>query len=377
MTETGFEPEKDRLMHWPGSPAGRSDATPATQSGRLGAESAWTWAGATFAVLACVALVVLRDAPVMGTLAVTFVSIVLEALPFVLLGSLVGGLIEVFVSRDRLTALLPRSRTLAIFVAGCLGIVFPVCECAIIPITRRLIRKGVPFSVAIGYLIAGPIVNPLVAASTAVAYYGEALIVFARLVCGFTIAVFIALVMDEVFPGTSALRKDATETLQHACEHEHGCRCGHGHEDRTHQPRSLYGRLTQAGEHAADDFLHVSQFLIIGAFVAALSQAIVARQAFVALANTPTAAIGLMMTLAVLLNLCSEADAFVAASFRTTLPLSAQLAFMVLGPMLDLKLIAMYLSFVHKRALALMIVIMVGLVFGMTVFLNFFGWSAL
>ncbi len=391
----------------------------------------WSLSAIAVAVLMAIPLLVAGRTPTLHTLSVTFVSIVLEALPFVMLGSLIGGLIEVFVSRERLTALLPRNRTLAIMAAGLLGLVFPVCECAIIPVTRRLVRKGIPFSVAVAYLIAGPIVNPLVAASTYVAYAGDWLITFARLGCGFGIAVFIATVIDEWFAGQKALRPGGIETLPAhtcgpSCDHDHTplpsreglgkgdatdhptphppvappqggtgftplpLREGLGEGDATDHPtphspvvplrgatggRRTSTAITHALEHAADDFLHVSQFLIIGAFAAAASQSFIARQAFVDLAETPSITILLMMAMAVVLNLCSEADAFVAASFRNTLPLAAQLAFLVLGPMLDLKLIAMYLSFVRKRALLVMIVLMCVLVFAMSLTLHHFAWG--
>lgn len=335
----------------------------------------WSLLGILFAAGALVPVLVAPDAERTQTLSITFTAIVLEALPFVMLGSLLGGLIEVFVSRDRIASLLPRSQVRAAIVAALLGILFPVCECAIIPVTRRLIRKGVPFSVAVAYLIGGPIVNPLVAASTAVAYNGDWLIPVTRLLCGFSIAVFIAVMIDELFPGQKALRPGAADALD-----EHACTCGHTHGPHAghdHSPRRLHRRLTDALEHGADDCLQVAPFLIIGAFVAALSQSLVPRETFVSLASTPSLSILTMMSLAVLLNLCSEADAFVAASFRTTLPLSAQMAFLVLGPMLDLKLIAMYVTFVRKRALIVMITLMVLLVFGMTLTLDAFAWGRL
>ncbi len=368
-----------------GGPPTASSAGPAAPAPARSLPSTWALAGVCFVVAALVLAMFVRGNPAIGTLSITFVSIVLEALPFVMLGSLIGGLIEVFVSRDRITALLPRNVTAAVFVAACMGIVLPVCECAIIPVTRRLLGKGVPFSVAVAYLIAGPIVNPLVAGSTAVAYSGDPIMpamVVTRLLCGFTIAVFVARLMDEVFPGRKALVPGAVENkLRSACDH--GCGCGHEHDhahDHEHAaPQKLSKRCMTALEHGADDFLHVSQFLIIGAFVAALSQTVISREAFLSLAETPSASIGVMMLLAVVLNLCSEADAFVAASFRTSLPAAAQMAFLVLGPMLDLKLIAMYLSFVRKRALTMMILLMVGLVFGMMLTLSrmFVGWGAL
>lgn len=359
----------------------------------------WPLVGLAFAIGAVVFLLAARHEPHVHTLGAKFAGIVLEALPFVMLGSLIGGFIEVFVSRDRLTALLPKRTLPAILAAGLLGIVLPVCECAVIVVTRRLVRKGVPFSVAVAYLLAGPIVNPIVAASTAVAYTGDTVIVATRLIAGFAIAVAIALIVDAFFPGQRALLPGISETGPHH-DHDHGHRHGaHAHShDRggsqhtaadsccpasatqaaapTAQRPPLFGRIVHSVEHAADDFLHITQFLVVGAFLAAVCQTyLIERQFFVELANTPSAAIGAMMLLAVLLNLCSEADAFVAATFRFTLPLSAQMAFMVLGPMLDLKLIAMYLSFVRRRALLLMIVLMCVLVFSMMLGLEWLAWG--
>jgi uncharacterized membrane protein YraQ (UPF0718 family) len=297
------------------------------------------------------------------TLNITFVSIVLEALPFVALGALLGGLIEVFVSRETLTRLLPRNRTAAIGVAGLMGVLIPVCECAVIAVTRRLVRKGVPFSVAVAYLLAGPIVNPIVAASTWVAYPGNWEIVVLRLLCGYGVAVSVALVMDSLFSGARALLPAALAESGHHHDDDHahaGCDHDHGDHHHSHGPHPpLAQRVLSAFGHAADDFLQISQYLIIGAFVAGLSQTLIPREQFVALAETPSAAITAMMTLAIALNLCSEADAFVAASYRSVMPPAAMLAFMVLGPMLDIKLIAMYLTFVRVKALIVLMLLLV------------------
>jgi uncharacterized membrane protein YraQ (UPF0718 family) len=276
--------------------------------------------------------------------AVVFVSIVLEAFPFMLLGSLLSGLIEEFVSKDRLASLLPRRRLVTTTLAACAGLVFPVCECAIVPVVRRFLRKGVPLSAAIAYLLAGPVVNPIVGASTAVAYSGAADTMWAavgiRLGGGFLVALVVGLIVG---------RLDRRALLEEpaAVEHHHHHGGGRG------------GRLAAAVRHGADEFLDIGQYLILGAFVAAIAQTWIPRADFVALAGAPVVAVVLMMILAILLNLCSEADAFVAASFRTSLPMSGQMAFMILGPMLDLKLLAMYLGVFRKR----FIVVLAGLVF--------------
>jgi uncharacterized membrane protein YraQ (UPF0718 family) len=129
------------------------------------------------------------ESSTLNSLAIVFVSIVLEAIPFMLIGSLVGGFIEAFVSRERMAKLLPQKGWLTVCVAAGAGIVFPVCECAVVPVVRRLIGKGLPLSAAIAYLLGGPIVNPIVAASTALAYAFDWRIVILRLSLGYGIAV--------------------------------------------------------------------------------------------------------------------------------------------------------------------------------------------
>ncbi len=117
---------------------------------------------------------------------------------------------------------------------------------------------------------------------------------------------------------------------------------------------------------------------MIGAFIASICQTVIPRHAFLTVAHAPAVAIMLLMGLAVVLNLCSGADAFVAASFGFVLPLSAQMGFMVLGPMLDLKLSAMYLSFIRKRTFVALVILMYGFVFALMMAYQYFipaGWK--
>jgi uncharacterized protein len=346
----------------------------------------WTLAGLVFLLLAVSLLAAMHGSPPGIALGLSFVSIILEALPFVMLGSLLGGLVEVFVPREFIMRLLPRRKILAILVAASLGLLLPVCECAVIPFTRRLVRKGVPFSTAVAYLLAGPIVNVLVGSATLMAYAWNWHIFAARMIFGYVVAVGVALVIDRWFPGESALLTSEKQTAAdpacacghdhehaHDHEHDHGHHHEHAHEhhhDHSHSREPLWKRLADAVNHAGDDFLQVGQFLVIGAFIAAICQTVIPRHAFLTLSHTPAIAILIMMGLAVALNLCSGADAFVASSFRSVLPLSAQMGFMVLGPMLDLKLSAMYLSFIRKRAFIALVVLMYSFVFALMI-----GWE--
>lgn len=286
-----------------------------------------------------------RHTPEFATLSITFVSIFLEALPFMLLGATIGGVIEVFVSKTTITRIVPAGTLPAILLAASLGLIFPVCECAIVPVVRRLFSKGLPLGAGIAFLLGGPIVNPLVVLSTTVAYGNDLSIAGYRLAAGYLIAVTMGLLIDRLFSRRTALRESA---MEHPQETDGGCA------SLETSPSRTSCKIIQALRHGASDFIDIGRFLVFGAFVAGMLQTLVARGDLAALFGSLPLSVLAMMILALLLSLCSEADAFVAASFRTTLPLSAQMAFMVLGPMLDLKLVAMYFRIFRKRLILIM-----------------------
>ena len=295
-------------------------------------------------IISAIALVVFfRKNPAFDTLSITFVSIFLEALPFMLLGSLIGGFIEVFISKDVLTKLLPGANWRTILVAAGSGLFFPVCECAIVPVVRRLFKKGLPLGAGVAFLLGGPIVNPLVLLSTAVAYGYQWSVAIERMLLGYLVAVSIGFLVELFFNRHTALAGESLEETHH-------CGCGHDHEEDTGDHKRRFSmKLVSACQHAAGDFLDICRYLVFGAFIAAVLQTVIARGEMAAVAGLPVLSILAMMFLAIILNLCSEADAFIAATFRTSLPISAQMAFMVLGPMLDIKLVLMYFRVFRKR----------------------------
>ena len=317
----------------------------------------------------------------LNSLAIVFVSIVLEAIPFMLIGSLVGGFIETFVSRERMATLLPRKGWVTVCLAASAGIVFPVCECAVVPVVRRLLGKGLPFSAAIAYLLGGPIVNPIVAASTALAYAFDWRIVILRLGLGYGLAVVIGILMGRLFTSTEAVKDNgaAQENNASSCGHHHqtlehthcmaesetgqaypvttnqaGSTTTRGYECSHPTSDSWEDKAGAAFTHAMDDFLAVGHYLVIGAFIAALANTYIDRSSFLSLTAVPVLSVVLMMALAILLNLCSEADAFIAASFQGLMPIPAQMAFLLTGPMFDLKLLLMYQSVFKRRAIVVL-----------------------
>jgi uncharacterized membrane protein YraQ (UPF0718 family) len=273
----------------------------------------------------------------------TFSSILWEAMPFIVLGALLAGILEEFLPQKVIARILPRSRTLGVAIGGLLGIIFPMCECGIIPVMRRLLRKGVPLSCCVAYLLAGPIINVVVITSTYVAfsnfkptgqysYQITALsMVSLRVGLGYIIAVTTALIVDRLYEkhGNALLKPLAVAPTP-------------GEEEAAGTKKPLFKRLSNISETALHDFIDITVFLCLGALLAATVRLWLTHEDIDNLSrNYSVLAIVLMMGIAILLCLCSEADAFVAASFTKLVP-AAKLSFLVLGPMLDIKLYFMY-----------------------------------
>ncbi|HTU18261.1 MAG TPA: permease [Gemmataceae bacterium] len=287
----------------------------------------------------------------------TFTSILYEALPFIILGAVIAGILEEMLPQRLITRFLPRSRTLAIVIGALLGLIFPMCECGIIPVMRRLIRKGLPLSCCVAYLLAGPIINVVVMLSTFVAFSGMedarepggALayqmgawwMTGMRVGLGFLVSVVTAHIVEWQYQkyGSKLLMPLAIPSKVDSEEDA----------DESDVKRSAWQRLSNISETALHDFIDITVFLILGALLAALTRQMVTQEMISDLSRSHAVlSIGLMMLMAVVLCLCSEADAFVAASFVTLRP-AAKLAFLVLGPMLDIKLYLMYTRVFRPR----------------------------
>jgi uncharacterized membrane protein YraQ (UPF0718 family) len=257
----------------------------------------------------------LLDRPAVANWATVFVAITLQAVPFLVLGVTISAAIAAYVPPTLLTRLLPSRGEAAVPVAALAGALLPGCECGSVPIARRLIDRGAPTAAALAFLLAAPAINPVVLVATAVAFPGRPEMVAAR---------FLASLLASVLVGWCWLRIGRDDLLR--SRHR-------SHEHEGTRREVLLGT-------ASHDFLSAGGFLIIGAATAATLQTVVPRSVLDHLAGSGALALLALGVLAVVMAICSEADAFIAASLRQFSP-SAQLAFMVVGPMVDVKLIAL------------------------------------
>lgn len=272
-----------------------------------------------------------------------FLSILLEGLPFLLGGAILSGVLEEFLPQSRMTRLLPKNPRTAILVSGLLGVVFPVCECGIVPVVRRLLRKGLPVSCGVTYMLAAPIVNPLVILSTLAAFRGQGAweMTILRFALGLSVAILVGWVVS-FFAPFSILRPGLI-SIEHDHDHDHE---GSG---------GMLDRLQNVALVATRDFLDVAVYFVIGAAAASLFSTAVNQEVILPLAANPPLAIVSLMGLASVLSVCSTTDAFIAATL-TTFPMAAKLAFLVFGPMLDFKLLFLYGAAFSKRFILLLAV---------------------
>jgi len=277
----------------------------------------------------------------------SFLALAFEGLPFVLVGSLVSGFIAAFVPSRIITRFLPKNRFLATLVSGLLGLIFPVCECGVVPVVRRLLDKGLPLSCGLTYMLASPIVNPLVAISTYAAFRGQhpELNTAVRLISGYLVAVVVGLSVSRLDParllgGKAILSKSrrrmglSIATMPDAPDTSRGV--------------SVTQRVIGAIQLASDDFIDTAIYFMIGAAVASVFNTAVDQRIILPLASSPVLSVVAMMLIAGVLTLCSTSDAFIAATF-TSFPIPARMAFLIFGPMFDFKLLFLYSALLKKR----------------------------
>ncbi len=267
-----------------------------------------------------------------------FLSVLLEGVPFILIGTLLSGTIDEFLPSRVMVRLLPRNAFFGICLSGAMGLVFPMCECGVVPVIRRLIGKGLPISNAIAYMLAAPIVNPIVILSTYAAFRGQNAAEFTslRLGVGYLVSVIVALAVHNL-PSQSVLRRGVLSEVSaaHAVGHARG----------------FSARVGRALRVAVTDFLDVMVFFILGVTVSSLFSTAVNQELIMPLALNDWIATFSMMVFAAILSLCSTSDAFIAATF-IAFPAVAKLAFLVFGPMFDLKLLFIYSAVFRKRFVA-------------------------
>ncbi|HTL90267.1 MAG TPA: permease [Leptolyngbya sp.] len=302
-----------------------------------------------------------------------FLSLMVEAMPFLLLGVLFSGLLQFFVDERKLVAILPKNPFLGAFVGSCIGFLFPVCECGNVPVARRLLLQGAPVSVAIGFLLAAPTINPIVFWATWTAFRDQPEIVFYRIGFSLIIATVIGWVFSvqkDVRPllqssvAAYLSRKMDAPTTSASLRLQSGTYfLGQSAKPLITDPFELQAamggaiakpanyRLRLLLDNTIQEMRELGGILVLGSAIAASLQAFVPREIILGLGQDNITSILAMLVLATVVSICSTVDSFFALSFASTFTSGSLVAFLVFGPMIDLKGVGLMLTVFKPRAI--------------------------
>lgn len=301
-----------------------------------------------------------------------FLSIVIEALPFVLLGCLISGALQVFLTPERVKRWLPDNRFLSILTGSVLGFFFPSCECGIVPIVHQFVKKGVPVHTAFAFMLTAPIINPIVIFSTFIAFGNSWEMVGWRMVGSFVVALIIGIWLA-YFQKESILKTKIQQTIDH--NHHHNHHHDHTHGTNKHEEVKI-GRIKQLSQqtghvltHSIDVFFDTGRYLIVGGLIAASMQTYLPTRVMLTLGSTKLLAIIIMLLLAFTMSLCSEADAFIGSSLLSLFGTAPVVAFLVFGPMVDIKNLLMMKRYFNGRFILMLIGLIAVSVIGFTLFI--------
>jgi uncharacterized membrane protein YraQ (UPF0718 family) len=278
-----------------------------------------------------------------------FVGLVLQSLPFLLLGALLAAITETFLSAERVAAMFPKKSFKAPLFAVAAALIFPACDCAVLPLARRLHQKGVPLNAVVIFMLTSPIINPLVILASFQAFPTRPAFALLRMASALIIAFAAGAVITLLNGKASILNKEKRAAAGDAC----GCGHEHSHE------KGFWGIVGSA----KSEFMGVFPYFIMGAAICSVIQTVFDKAFFVNSSYTLVASNLLMMGLTFLFSVCSTADAFLAAGFVSYVPAASVLAFMTFGAMLDLKNMFVLFSIFKKRFVMIFAGVITGVAF--------------
>jgi uncharacterized membrane protein YraQ (UPF0718 family) len=290
-----------------------------------------------------------------------FLGIFIEAVPFLLIGTLASGVVEVFFSREEFAHLLPRSPFLGALAGSLMGLFIPVCECGVVPLTRRLFQKGAPTAVGIAFLLAAPVLNPVVIASTFSAF-GLGPVFWGRIGLTLLVAVLTGIIF--------ASQGDVNQLLRVPVGLPDGAPVPLA-SPLVLPPQSFQNRVRQVAVIAGEEFFEMGRYLVIGAFLAAVLQTFIPQAWLASIGRGPVLSVIIMAAIAVLLSVCSTVDAFIALAFVGQFATGGILSFLVYGPMVDIKSTLMFARVFKKRSVAYLVLLPLLFVWVSTALWNF------
>lgn len=296
-----------------------------------------------------------------------FISILLDATPFILLGVILSSIIDHYVSEEFIQRILPKGKISGILSGIALGFFIPVCDCFVIPVVRRLIKKGVPAYIGVAFMLAAPIVNPVVILATFYSFEKSIpSMVLYRTGLGIIVAIVVSYILY-LWTKNQDIIKESDSEAQSCCNHHHDD--GHDHDDvhchdhHEHQDNKKNNGFEAILHHAAEEFLDIFKYLMLGALCAASLQVLIPQRLLASFSENTVLSVLILMAFAYSISLCSTADSFVAKGLVGVFGTSPILGFLLLGPVLDIKNTFVLFGNYKKSFVIKLIVLIIGVVF--------------
>ena len=286
---------------------------------------------------------------ILKNVSIIFMSIFFESLPFLLLGSFLSSIIETYVSNETIAKLIPKNKVLGSLAGVFLGFFLPACDCAVIPVSKRLLKKKVPVNVVVSFMLASPIINPVVLLSTYYAFYKtNSEIFWYRFILGIVVALIIGIIMGIIF-GNKEVVND--------CEDEE-CSCCHSHSSKN--------KILEVIKHTGIDLFDVVKYLMLGALIASLVQTLLPRNILSFFNESKALSVIALMLFGYLISLCSTSDSFVGKSLLSSFSKVSIIAYLLIGPMIDIKNTFVLLGNYNKKFVLTLISLIFTIIFIVT-----------
>lgn len=281
------------------------------------------------------------DLNILKEIYVKFVSMLLETLPFIIIGAFFSGIIQVFISEEQIINTFKKGRLISSFTAVGIGFFLPICDCGIIPIARGLIKKGIDISAIITFLIAAPIVNPIAILATIIALgSSNTEIIVLRVILGIAVAI----VVGQVLGRSGFSNKDVRD--------EYYCNCS-SCKVFISKGESFIKKLSFAFSFIVDEFINIGSFVVLGVFISSTMQTLLNIEMFKLDTGNLWGNILIILIFSSIFSVCSTSDVFIARGFIEVIPKGTVLGYLILGPLFSIKNIMILFSsfkgkFVYK-----------------------------
>lgn len=264
-----------------------------------------------------------------------FMGIFIETIPFIIIGGFISAIIQIFISEDAIARIFPKNVFLSCIVASVIGIIFPICDCGTIPVARGFLKKGLPLSVAVTFMLAAPIVNPIAIISTMYAFADMKEVVVYRVALGMIIAITVGLIMSR-YSAKDVVTENIINCQCELCSGEYA------------NTKNIFKKIKGVFLLAGDEFITVGKYMILGAFFSSIMQVAMSQNIIDLTSDNKIISLLIMMAFAFVFSVCSTSDAFIGKSFLNNFPIGSVMGFLVVGPMIDIKNTMMLLGSFKK-----------------------------